>query len=161
MIKIGTPFNNSLKLILKKLVKYCFDENRRIDNTTTYVKSNICQTTHFTVKQGTFWNKWFSSKPKKRILRFWFFFKIDFKILSNKESKNITSSVFPKPDIKFVCFFLIIYNFLINLEKRQSIILSKSSFQGSLEIHQKNYPEQVLRKFVDENHHMDTTNAYK
>ena len=102
MIQIGTPFNNSLKMILKKFVKYCLAENHCIDNTTAYVKSNIFQTTHFMVKKALFEIKGFPQNQKK--LSHSCFFKIDLKILSNEEFKNITPSVFPMPNIIFFLF---------------------------------------------------------
>ena len=43
-----------------------FDGNHHIDNTNTYVRSKICQTNHFTVKQGTFWKVRFSQKIFKK-----------------------------------------------------------------------------------------------
>ena len=76
VIKIVVPFNNSLKQIIKKLVKYFFlCENYQIYNTNVYVKSS--QTNHFTVKQGTFWKVRVLSKFLKEKHSQVFFFKFD------------------------------------------------------------------------------------
>ena len=50
-----SPWLKESKLIRQKFVNF-FYENYLIDNTRVYVKFKICQTNHFTVKQGTFWN---------------------------------------------------------------------------------------------------------
>ena len=43
-----------------------FDRNHHIDNTNTYVRSKICHTNPFTVKQGTLWKIRFSLKIFKK-----------------------------------------------------------------------------------------------
>ena len=85
VIKIVVPFNNLLKLILRKVVKYFLYENYRIFNTNVSVKSRISQANHFTAKQGTFLKVRFSSKIEKKV-KFMTFFKSNVKKVNLKTS---------------------------------------------------------------------------
>ena len=126
-----------------------------MDNTKAQDYSKISCTKHFTLNNFTF----LKSRNLETLV---FFFKSDQTNLSDKKSKTSRSAVFSYAR-RNVFGFLIIYNFLIPFEKKIRHNYFFLNFFKLIVLSIFNNSQKLILKFfktfLDENYHMDSTNA--